>query len=145
MSNGFSKSSGPVNIGAADTLSDPQQIQRLAQLKAMLDDCDWSSAYGERADLRQALADLIAGAANDAHELDERTLRTLAIEAEDYQDFRAFREEWIRNEDAVPGTSPRAWLHARLRECDEAGRENLSRAQRYQGSFWSGNERFRVL
>jgi hypothetical protein len=124
---------------------DPQQHQRYVQLKRMLDDSDWASAYDDRKELHQALVGLISAAVNDELELDEETLRILALEAEDYEDFRAFREEWIRSEDAVPGTSPEEWLRSRLRAWDKAQRENLARAERYEGSFWSGNERFRVL
>ncbi|HEX7129402.1 MAG TPA: hypothetical protein VF217_04945 [Rhodanobacteraceae bacterium] len=124
---------------------DPQQRQRYVQLKRMLDDSDWASAYDDRKELHQALVGLISAAVNDELELDEETLRILALEAEDYEDFRAFREEWIRSEDAVPGTSPEEWLRSRLRAWDKAQRENLARAERYEGSFWSGNERFRVL
>lgn len=130
---------------ASGTVPDPQQHQRYVQLKAMLDDGEWAGAYEDRAELRRALSDLIRAASNDALDLDEQTLQVLALEAEDYEDFRAFREEWIRSEDAIPGTAPRAWLRARLRAWDEAERENLARTERYQGNFWSGNERFRVL
>lgn len=135
-------SDGAAGIG---TVPDPQQHQRYVQLKAMLDDSDWASAYDDRKELHQALAGLISAAVNDELELDEETLRILALEAEDYDDFRAFREDWIRREDAVPGTSPEEWLHSRLRAWDKAERENMSRAERYEGSFWSGSERFRVL
>ncbi|HXS73326.1 MAG TPA: hypothetical protein VN725_04725 [Rhodanobacteraceae bacterium] len=131
--------------GTAHPVPDPRQHQRYVQLKTMLDDRDWHSAYDDRRELRQALADLIDGAINEEPELDEQTLQVLALEAEDYEDFRAFRDEWIRGEDAVPGTAPEQWLRARLRAWDEAERENLSRAERFEGSFWSGNERFRVI
>jgi len=124
---------------------DPQQHERYVQLKKMLDDSEWASAYDDRKELHQALADLISAAINDELELDPETLEVLALEAEDYEDFRTFREEWIRGEDAVPGTSPEEWLHARLRAWDKAERANLERAERYQGNFWSGNQRFRVL
>lgn len=124
---------------------DPQQHQRYVQLKAMLDDSEWASAYDDRKELHQALAGLISAAVNDELEVDEETLRVLALEAEDYEDFRAFREEWIRGEDAVPGTSPEEWLRARLRIWDKAERECLARAERYEGSFWSGSELFRVV
>jgi hypothetical protein len=130
---------------AFGTVPNPEQHQRYVQLKAMLDDSDWASAYDDRKELHQALARLISAAANDELELDEQTLQVLTLEAEDYEDFRAFREEWIRSEDAVPGTSPEEWLHSRLRAWDRAQQENLARADRYQGGFWSGNERFRVL
>jgi hypothetical protein len=124
---------------------DPQQHQRYVQLKTMLDDSEWASAYDDRKELHQALAGLISAAINDELEADEETLQALALESEDYEDFRAFREEWIRGEDAVPGTSPEEWLRERLRAWDRVERENLERTQRYQGSFWSGNERFRVI
>jgi hypothetical protein len=123
----------------------PEQHQRYVQLKAMLDDSDWASAYDDRKELHHALAGLIRAAVNDELELDEQTLQVLALEAEDYADFRAFREEWIRSADAVPGTSPEEWLRARLHAWDRAQQENLARADRYQGNFWSGSERFRVL
>jgi len=135
-------SDGTVAFGP---VPDPQQHQRYLQLKAMLDDSEWASAYDDRKELHQALAGLISAAVNDEIEVDEETLQVLALEAEDYEDFRAFREEWIRSEDAVPGTSPEEWLRARLRAWDKAQHENLDRAERYQGSFWSGSERFRVL
>lgn len=124
---------------------DPQQHQRYVLLKTMLDDSEWASAYDDRKELHQALAGLISAAINDELEVDEETLQVLALEAEDYEDFRAFREEWIRGEDAVPGTSPEEWLRQRLRAWDKAERENLERTQRYQGNFWSVNERFRVI
>lgn len=135
------------NHGATESGSvpDPQQHQRYAQLKAMLDDSDWASAYDDRKELHQALVGLISAAVNDQLELDDETLRVLALEAEDYDDFRAFREEWIRGEDAVPGTSPEEWLRSRLRAWDKAQRENLARAERYEGCFWSGSALFRVL
>ena len=129
----------------AGPVPDPQQHQRYVQLKAMLDDSEWASAYDDRKELHQALAGLISAAVNDELEVDEETLRVLALEAEDYEDFRAFREEWIRGEDAVPGTSPEEWLRARLRIWDKAERECLARAERYEGSFWSGSELFRVV
>jgi len=127
------------------TVPDPQQRQRYIQLKAMLDDSEWASAYDDRQELHQALAGLINAAINDQLELDEATLQVLALEAEDYEDFRTFREAWICSDEAVPGTSPEAWLRARLRAWDEAEHENLARADRYHRSFWSGNERFRVI
>lgn len=130
---------------ASATVPDPQQHQRYVQLKAMMDDSDWASAYDDRKELHQALIGLISAAINDQLDVDEQTLRVLALEAEDYEDFRAFREEWIRSEEAVPGTSPEEWLRSRLRAWDKAQQENLARTERYQGSFWSGNERFRVL
>lgn len=135
------------NEGAetSGTVPNPQQQQRYAQLKAMLDDSDWTSAYDDRKELHQALVGLISAAINNELELNQETLQILALEAEDYEDFRAFREAWIRGEDAVPGTSPEAWLRERLRAWDRAQRENLAHAERYQGSFWSGNERFRVI
>src|SRR5690242_18015457 len=131
---------GPQTSDGADIsgiVPNPQQHQRYVQLKAMLDDSDWASAYDDRKELHQALARLISAAANDELELDEQTLQVLTLEAEDYEDFRAFREEWIRSEDAVPGTSPEEWLHSRLRAWDRAQQENLARADRYQGGFWS--------
>lgn len=127
------------------TVPNPQQHQRYVQLKAMLDDSEWASAYDDRKEFHQALVGLISAANNNELELDQETLRILALEAEDYEDFRAFREEWIRRDDAVPGTSPEAWLRERLRAWDKAERENMARAERYEGSFWSGSERFRVL
>lgn len=130
---------------AIGTVPNPQQHQRYVQLKAMLDDSDWASAYDDRKEFHQALVALISAAINNELDVDEQTLRVLALEAEDYEDFRAFREEWIRSEEAVPGTSPEAWLRARLRAWDKAERENMARAERYEGSFWSGSERFRVL
>lgn len=130
---------------AIGTVPDPQQHERYIRLKAMLDDSEWASAYDDRKELHQALAGLIGATINDELEVDEETLRTLALEAEDYDDFRTFREEWIRDENAVPGTSPEEWLRARLRAWDKAQRENLSRAERYGGSFWSGSELFRVV
>lgn len=129
---------------APDIVPNPQQHQRYVQLKTMLDDSEWASAYDDRKELHQALAGFISAAVNDELELDEQTLQVLALEAEDYEDFRAFREEWIRGDDAVPGTSPEAWLRSRLRAWDKAERENLARAERYKGSFWSGSEMFRV-
>ncbi|HET6906395.1 MAG TPA: hypothetical protein VFH52_05555 [Rhodanobacteraceae bacterium] len=130
---------------AIGTVPNPQQHQRYVQLKAMLDDSDWASAYDDRKEFHQALVALISAAINNEVELDQQTLQVLALEAEDYEDFRAFREEWIRRDDVVPGTSPEAWLRARLRAWDKAERENMARAERYEGSFWSGSERFRVL
>lgn len=130
---------------AAGPVPDPQQHQRYVQLKTMLDDSEWASAYDGRKELHQALAELISAAENDELELDEETLRILALEADDYDDFRAFREEWIRSEEAVPGTSPEEWLRSQLRAWDRAERENLARAERYGGSFWSGSEMFRVV
>lgn len=130
---------------ASGTVPDPQQHQRYVQLKAMMDDSEWASAYDDRKELHQALVGLISAAINDELDADEQTLRALALEAEDYEDFRAFREEWIQSEDAVPGSSPEAWLRERLRAWDKAQHENLARAERYQGSFWSGNEMFRVV
>lgn len=130
---------------ASGPVPDPQQHQRYTQLKAMLDDSEWASAYDDRKELHHALVDLISAAVNDEIEVDEETLQVLALEAEDYEDFRAFREEWILREDAVPGTSPEEWLRARLRAWDHAERESLARAKRYEGSSWSGNELFRVI
>lgn len=130
---------------AIGTVPNPQRHQRYVQLKAMLDDSDWASAYDDRKEFHQALVALISAAINNEVELDQQTLQVLALEAEDYEDFRAFREEWIRRDDVVPGTSPEAWLRARLRAWDKAERENMARAERYEGSFWSGSERFRVL
>jgi hypothetical protein len=130
---------------APGPVPDPQQHQRYVQLKAMLDDSDWASAYDDRQELHQALVGLISAAVNDELEVDEQTLQVLALEAEDYEDFRAFREEWIRREDAVPGTSPEEWLRARLRAWDKAGRESRAGAERYEGSFWSGSDLFRVV
>src|SRR5690242_3881107 len=114
---------------ASGTVPNPQQHERYVQLKAMLDDSEWASAYDDRKELHQALASLISAAINDELELDPETLEVLALEAEDYEDFRIFREEWIRRDDAVPGTSPEEWLHSRLRAWDRAERENLARAE----------------
>src|SRR5690348_2639954 len=130
--------------GTSGIVPHPQQHERYVQLKKMLDDSEWASAYDDRKELHQALVGLISAAINNELELDQETLQILALEAEDYEDFRAFREEWIRGEDAVPGTSPEAWLRARLRAWDKAQQENLARTERYQGSFWSGSQRFRV-
>lgn len=135
----------PGAAGTANPVSNPRQHGRFILLKAMLDDRDWASAYNDRSELRQALAELINAAINEEPELDERTLQVLALEAEDYEDFRAFREEWIREEGAVTGTAPQQWLRARLRAWEQAERENQSRAGRFERSFWSGNERFRVI
>ena len=46
---------------ASGTVPNPQQHERYVQLKAMLDDSEWASAYDDRKELHQALASLISG------------------------------------------------------------------------------------
>ncbi len=98
--------------GTSGIVPDPQQHQRYVQLKKMLDDSEWASAYDDRKELHQALVGLISAAINNELELDQETLQILALEAEDYEDFRAFREEWIRpaRESRAHGTLPREFL-----------------------------------